>query len=186
MRLTTFTGDQGSPEPGLIVDGRVLRLAPRGYPDMLFFLRGGERAIAEAVDLAASGEEGVPLAVYVVGGASGVWGVALRSRSTFRIASYRVSLYVSACSISSARPLSPSISSTISASNVLIVSSFSFKVILNNDNRSRSGVSPSRASVICRTIRVADPLWPARILFLFAKTSAILKLGNQYKDTNAL
>lgn len=61
MRLTTFTGDQGWPEPGLIVDGRVLRLAKLGFPNMQFFLRGGERATAEATELAASGEQGVPL-----------------------------------------------------------------------------------------------------------------------------
>ena len=73
------------------------------------------------------------------------------------------------------------------ATHVLIVSSFSFKVILNNDNRSRSGVSPTRASVICRTIRVADPLWPARILFFFANGSAILmQIGESVRHKRSL
>lgn len=45
----------------MVVDGRVLRLGPCGFTDTVLFLRGGERAIAEAAELAASGEEGVPL-----------------------------------------------------------------------------------------------------------------------------
>lgn len=61
MRLTTFSQDSGCPEAGLVVEGRVLPLARCGYPDTLLFLRGGERAIADAARLSASGEEGVPL-----------------------------------------------------------------------------------------------------------------------------
>lgn len=52
MRLVTFSAGNG-PRAGAVVDGRVVDLAPHGYPDAASFLAGGDAALEAAAKLTA-------------------------------------------------------------------------------------------------------------------------------------
>ena len=61
MRLVTFSHGSHQNEAGMLVDGQVLGLAAIGYADAISFLKGGDAAVARAMEHAASSGDGIPL-----------------------------------------------------------------------------------------------------------------------------
>ena len=55
MRLVTYSTGGGQ-RAGIVIDGKVVDLAPAGYSDVVSFLADGDKAIAAASSLSASAD----------------------------------------------------------------------------------------------------------------------------------
>lgn len=59
MKVVTFRSSTGAPEAGVLVNDKIVSLAPAGYPDVLSLISGGSAALGKVQAYLAGGPNGV-------------------------------------------------------------------------------------------------------------------------------